>query len=125
MALAIVFYSLEQPLKVASENSWIKTDLLKRKPESSRSEVFLGKGFLKMCRKFTGEQPCWSIHFAKGLVVRVYYITKSTANVQRLFTDQQLIIGMFWNECAEFLNATEIKQLRIIRNMNNKYFNNL
>ena len=27
---------------------------------SSPSEVFLGKGVLKMCSKFTGEQPCWS-----------------------------------------------------------------
>ena len=27
---------------------------------SSPSEVFLRKGDLKMCSKFTGEQPCWS-----------------------------------------------------------------
>ena len=27
---------------------------------SSRSEVFLGKGVLKICSKFTGEHPCRS-----------------------------------------------------------------
>ena len=27
---------------------------------SSPSELFLGKGFLKICRKFTGEHPCRS-----------------------------------------------------------------
>ena len=27
---------------------------------SNRPEVFLGKGVLKICRKFTGEHPCWS-----------------------------------------------------------------
>ena len=28
---------------------------------SSRPEVFLGKGILKICSKFTGEQPCRSV----------------------------------------------------------------
>ena len=28
---------------------------------SSHPEVFLGKGFLKLCRKFTGEHPCRSV----------------------------------------------------------------
>ena len=28
---------------------------------SSRPEVFLGKGVLKICRKFTGEHPCRSV----------------------------------------------------------------
>ena len=28
---------------------------------SSRPEAFLGKGVLKICRKFTGEHPCWSV----------------------------------------------------------------
>ena len=27
---------------------------------SSHPEVFLGKGVLKICSKFTGEHPCWS-----------------------------------------------------------------
>ena len=35
------------------------------------------------------------------------------------------LLEYFKIDCAEFLNATEIKQLHIIRNMNNKYFNNL
>ena len=28
---------------------------------SSPLEVFLGKGVLKICRKLTGEHPCWSV----------------------------------------------------------------
>ena len=28
---------------------------------SNRPEVFLGKGLLKICSKFTGEQPCRSV----------------------------------------------------------------
>ena len=31
-----------------------------KKCRSSSSEVFLGKGVLKICSKFTGEHPCWS-----------------------------------------------------------------
>ena len=27
---------------------------------SSRPEVFLEKGVLKICSKFTGKHPCWS-----------------------------------------------------------------
>ena len=30
---------------------------------NSHSEVFLGKGVLKICSKFTGEHPCQSAHF--------------------------------------------------------------
>ena len=34
---------------------------------SSPTEVFLGKGVLKMCSKFTGEHPCWS---CKGALLK-------------------------------------------------------
>ena len=34
---------------------------LVRRYRSSRSEVFLGKGVLKICSKFTGEHPCRSV----------------------------------------------------------------
>ena len=34
---------------------------------SSPSEVFLGKGFLKICSKFTGEHPCRSVNSIKLL----------------------------------------------------------
>ena len=45
---------------------------------SSHSEVFLGKGVLKICSKFTGEHPCWSAickttllksHFGMGVLL--------------------------------------------------------
>ena len=34
---------------------------------SSHSELFLGKGVLKICSKFTGEHPCWSAILIKLL----------------------------------------------------------
>ena len=37
--------------------SWVIFCFISR---SSRSEVFLVKGLLKICSKFTGEHPCWS-----------------------------------------------------------------
>ena len=33
----------------------------KEASRSSYPEVFLGKGVLKICSKFTGEHPCWSV----------------------------------------------------------------
>ena len=38
-----------------------KTTSLFKKIRSSRPEVFLRKGVLKICSKFTGEYPCWSV----------------------------------------------------------------
>ena len=43
---------------------WEKNDLSIRPPvnnRGSRSEVFLGKGVLKICIEFTGEHPCRSV----------------------------------------------------------------
>ena len=34
---------------------------------SSHSDVFLRKGFLKICNKFTGEHTCWSVTSIKLL----------------------------------------------------------
>ena len=46
---------------------------------SSPLEVSLGKGFLKICSKFTGEQPCWSVisikllclNFSMGVLLEI------------------------------------------------------
>ena len=35
---------------------------------SSLQEVFLGKGVLKICSKFTGEQPCQSVISVASLI---------------------------------------------------------
>ena len=35
--------------------------IISRRVRSSQLEVFLGKGFLKICSKFTGEHPCRSV----------------------------------------------------------------
>ena len=47
---------------------------------SSSLEVYLGKGVLKICSKFTGEQPCWSVisikllslNFSMGIHLEIY-----------------------------------------------------
>ena len=39
----------------------LKTYISKSRSLSSHPEVFLGKGFLKIYNKFTGEHPCWSV----------------------------------------------------------------
>ena len=36
-------------------------DKTTRNFRNSRPKVFLGKGVLKTCSKFTGEHPCWSV----------------------------------------------------------------
>ena len=46
---------------------------------SSRPEVSLGKGVLKICSKYTGEQPCWSVisikllclNFSMGVLLEI------------------------------------------------------
>ena len=35
----------------------------------NHSEVFLGKGVLKICSKFTREHPCQSAHFGMGVIL--------------------------------------------------------
>ena len=56
---------------------WEKNYLSIRPPvnnRSSRSEVFLGKGVLKICSEFTGEHPCRSVISTK-LLCNFYEIT--------------------------------------------------
>ena len=48
-------FSQKSVLKISSEFIVIRI-----KFRSSHSEVFLGKGVLKICSKFTGEHPCQS-----------------------------------------------------------------
>ena len=42
---------------------WLYFLSLFRRQRSSRPEVFLGKGVLKICSKFTREQPCQSVYW--------------------------------------------------------------
>ena len=55
---------------------------------SSRPEVFLGKGVLKICRKFTGEHPCRSVISIKLLCTSAWMFScKFAAHFQEhLFT---------------------------------------
>ena len=51
--------------KIQNESEAVKT-------RSSRAEVFLGKGVLKICSKFTREHPCRSAkksHFGMGVLL--------------------------------------------------------
>ena len=50
---------------------------------SSHQEVFLEKGFLKICSKFTGESPCRSVISIKLLHIFRTSFTKNTSG--RLF----------------------------------------
>ena len=44
-----------------SRESLIALFVSKKSTRSSPPEVFLKKGFLKICSKFRGEHPCWSV----------------------------------------------------------------
>ena len=78
--------------KVKSVN--VKGNLTKWIYKSSRSKVFLGKGVLKICRKFTGEHPCQSVMSIKllsnysNLILRFVYITFS------LLTEPQTMLQL-------------------------------
>ena len=85
------FYALSGNYKVT--NSIIR---------SSHLEVFLGKGVLKICNKFTGEHPCRSVisinllcnllksHFGAGVLLQICCIFS-----ERLFLITPLG-GCFW-----------------------------
>ena len=47
-----------RPNEVLCNNHWLLLQISSFR--SSPSEVFLGKGVLKICSKFTGEHPCRS-----------------------------------------------------------------
>ena len=51
------WFEMRQYLLVTSKNNLFIAFRLIR---SSRTEVFLGKGVMKICSKFTGEHPCQS-----------------------------------------------------------------
>ena len=58
---------------------------------SSPSELFLGKGFLKICSKFTGEHPCRSAISVKLLCNFI----KFAAYFQNTFSQEYLWLAAF------------------------------
>ena len=62
---------------------------------SSRAEVFLRKGVLKICCKFRGEHPCWSAISIK---------------LQSNFFLRTHLDGCFWNKCINQAFPTQINQ---------------
>ena len=65
MQLTNVIESLDEPLRCVLTRPLIflldKLEMFR----SSHPEVFLGKGVLIICGKFTGEHPCWSAIWIK------------------------------------------------------------
>ena len=68
---------------------------------SSPPEVFLSKGNLKICRKFTGEPPCQSVISVKLLCTLVWMLfCKFYACFQNMFSSEQhwtAVSGEFFN----------------------------
>ena len=56
----VVFRTLPNSKNVLFSKNSLSLFLQKSLSKSSHPEVFLGKGVLKICSKFTGEHPCWS-----------------------------------------------------------------
>ena len=56
-ALFVLFLKLG----TSSNRFYRSKDILRTKDTSSQPEVFLKKGVLKICSKFTWEHPCWSV----------------------------------------------------------------
>ena len=64
---------------------------------SSSPEVFLGKGVLKICSKFTGEHPCRSVISIKLLCNNTHKIPLATVFVSKDLTPGELIFSPFDN----------------------------
>ena len=54
----VVFRTLPNSKNVLFSKNSLSLFLQKSLSKSSHPEVFLGKGVLKICSKFTGEHPC-------------------------------------------------------------------
>ena len=52
---------------------------------NSRPEVFLGKGALKICSKFTGENPCQSVISICNFIEIILWHECSPVNLLHLF----------------------------------------
>ena len=53
----------------SSGNLVIRSFSMKPIIRSSHREVFLRKGVLKICSKFTAEHPCWKSYFGMGILL--------------------------------------------------------
>ena len=62
---------------------------------SSRAEVFLRKGVLKICSKFTGEHPCWS---AISIKLQSNFFLRTHPD------------GCFWKKCINQAFPIQINQ---------------
>ena len=82
------------------------TERTVRSFRSSYSEVFLGKGALKICSKFTGEHPCWSVISIK-VICNIIEVTLrhgcSPVNLLHIFRAPFLI----WVAASDPLSVVE------------------
>ena len=84
------------------------------KSRSNHPEVFVGKGVLKMCSKFTGEYPCQSVISIKlqsnHISAWVFYC-KFATYFQNTFSYEHL-----WVAASVNLLTMEIKDWRSLKN---------
>ena len=85
---------------------------------SSHPEVFLRKGVLKICSKFTGEHPCQSVieitlwHGCSP--VNLMYILRITfSNNSSRWLPQDLITRMFFVSCSHFIPPENIRKPKV------------
>ena len=69
--------------------------------ESSHSEVFLRKGVLKICSKFTGEHPCQSVISIKLHSSACVFSCKFAAYFQNTFFQEHLYVAVFDNNMSK------------------------
>ena len=94
---------------------------------SSHAEVFLEKGVLKICSKFTGEYPCWSAILKKlqsnfiEIVLRHGCSAVNLLHIFRTFSLRRLLADCFW--FVALLKKRKIaKILKLASHFNKKDF---
>ena len=104
---------------------------------SNRPEVFLGKGVLKLCSKFTGEYPCWSaisLNLLCNFIEIVLRYGCSPVNLLHIFripflknTSERLLLKVeewssksrcykIWHSKKYAVNLDQKKKRKILRN---------
>ena len=113
---AVKYYHKDSTLDVAAVLDpplmWIKTWLIVKHLtngcyRSSHSEVFLGKGVLLICSKFTGEPPCRSaisIKLQSNFIEITYWHGCSPVNLLHIFRTP---FSYYWNHTLAWVFSCE------------------
>ena len=117
MQLTNVIESLDEPLRCVLTRPLIflldKLEMFR----SSHPEVFLGKGVLIICGKFTGEHPCWSAIWIKLQIT--FRHGCSPVNLLHIFrtpfvknTSRRLLLNV--SDFNYFQNKTTVFPLKLL-----------